>query len=342
MVNLLVSVLLAVHIGTAHSFRTNLASRDVFHSPSLPSIVGRKQFIKRHHLSMSASVEIAPPQQVKKIKIEGQDWKVVPDIWETLAKTIPEQSMLVDTIHGDEKVDLSYSQANDAINAGAASFQSLGVKPGECVSVFSENSHRWFLTEQAIMKCGGSNAVRGAMAPVPELQYIYENSLSVGAVVESPNLLQSIYKNGGFSNEKGAPKFIVVLYSRGSSSAELTELIDSSAGTRVLTFEDFSALAKKEDFKAVARDSNSAATLVYTSGTTSKPKGVVLEHRNLMAQIFFNSFNRKQNNKYDPWVGDVFVSILPCWHIFERTAEYFCLSRGAQMVYSNLRNFKKI
>ena len=108
MVNLLVSVLLAVHIGTAHSFRTNLASRDVFHSPSLPSIVGRKQFIKRHHLSMSASVEIAPPQQVKKIKIEGQDWKVVPDIWETLAKTIPEQSMLVDTIHGDEKVDLSY------------------------------------------------------------------------------------------------------------------------------------------------------------------------------------------------------------------------------------------
>jgi long-chain acyl-CoA synthetase len=39
-------------------------------------------------------------------------------------------------------------------------------------------------------------------------------------------------------------------------------------------------------------------------------------------------------------VGDVFLSILPCWHIFERTAEYFCLSRGVQMIYSNLRNFK--
>eukprot|EP00953_Heterococcus_sp_UTEX-ZZ885_P008152 4892-Heterococcus_DN1.PRE.1 len=41
-----------------------------------------------------------------------------------------------------------------------------------------------------------------------------------------------------------------------------------------------------------------------------------------------------------PWVGDSFVSILPCWHISERTAEYFTLSRGAKMVYSNVRNFK--
>lgn len=34
----------------------------------------------------------------------------------------------------------------------------------------------------------------------------------------------------------------------------------------------------------------------------------------------------------NPWVGDVFVSILPCWHIFERTAEYFTLTRGVTMV----------
>jgi long-chain acyl-CoA synthetase len=39
-------------------------------------------------------------------------------------------------------------------------------------------------------------------------------------------------------------------------------------------------------------------------------------------------------------VSDVFLSILPCWHIFERAAEYWCLARGSQMIYSNLRNFK--
>lgn len=37
----------------------------------------------------------------------------------------------------------------------------------------------------------------------------------------------------------------------------------------------------------------------------------------------------------NPWVGDVFVSILPCWHIFERTAEYFTLTRGVTMVRTN-------
>lgn len=37
----------------------------------------------------------------------------------------------------------------------------------------------------------------------------------------------------------------------------------------------------------------------------------------------------------NPWVGDVFVSILPCWHIFERTAEYYTLTRGVTMVSKN-------
>ncbi len=45
----------------------------------------------------------------------------------------------------------------------------------------------------------------------------------------------------------------------------------------------------------------------------------------------------------NPWVGDVFVSILPCWHIFERTAEYFTLTRGVTMVgYHDVTNLQGI
>lgn len=39
-------------------------------------------------------------------------------------------------------------------------------------------------------------------------------------------------------------------------------------------------------------------------------------------------------------VGDTMLSILPCWHIFERSAEYCFLARGARLVYSSLRTFK--
>lgn len=40
------------------------------------------------------------------------------------------------------------------------------------------------------------------------------------------------------------------------------------------------------------------------------------------------------------YYSDVFLSILPCWHIFDRTCELYCLGRGASIVYSNLRSFK--
>lgn len=49
-------------------------------------------------------------------------------------------------------------------------------------------------------------------------------------------------------------------------------------------------------------------------------------------QVSMNSFDRSEGSPMNPWVGDVFVSILPCWHIFERTAEYFTLTRGVTMV----------
>lgn len=42
----------------------------------------------------------------------------------------------------------------------------------------------------------------------------------------------------------------------------------------------------------------------------------------------------------NPQPGDVVLSLLPCWHIFERSAELFVLSRGAQLVYSSIRTFK--
>jgi long-chain acyl-CoA synthetase len=59
-----------------------------------------------------------------------------------------------------------------------------------------------------------------------------------------------------------------------------------------------------------------------------------------MYQIKANTFSKGNDGKFDPRVSDVFLSILPPWHIFERASEYFCLARGSQMVYSNLKNFK--
>lgn len=51
-------------------------------------------------------------------------------------------------------------------------FNPFFVAAQDCVSVFSENSARWLIAEQGIMKAGGCNAVRGATAPVSELRSV--------------------------------------------------------------------------------------------------------------------------------------------------------------------------
>nr|GMD65811.1 probable acyl-activating enzyme 16, chloroplastic [Ipomoea batatas] len=82
-------------------------------------------------------------------------------------------------------------------------------------------------------------------------------------------------------------------------------------------------------------NSDDVATLVYTSGTTGNPKGVMLTHENLLHQIL---------NLWDPVPvvpGDRFLSMLPPWHAYERAAEYFIFSLGCEQVYTTVKNLKE-
>lgn len=197
--------------------------------------------------------------------------------------------MLVDPVNEASAPSFSFKQVNDLVTTGGAAFQKLGVLPGDCVSVFSENSHKWLIAEQSVMKAGAYNAVRGSSAPTEELKYIYDNSKSVGAVVESPALLEQLCTEGGLKSEAGTPKFIIVLYSKGQTSEQLQTIVQATnPETKVLTYEDFLTMSDKESFNSefVPKNSDSLATLVYTSGTTSKPKGVMLSHKNLLYQVW--------------------------------------------------------
>lgn len=57
-------------------------------------------------------------------------------------------------------------------------------------------------------------------------------------------------------------------------------------------------------------------------------------------QVNHNTFSETQESERNPRVGDKLVSVLPCWHIFERTAEYWMFSKGIHVVYSNVKTFK--
>ena len=74
------------------------------------------------------------------------------------------------------KIEQNYAQYLLQSKDFAAGLQSLGIKKGDKVGLFSENNGRWIVVDQGILRCGAIDAVRGSNAPVEELDYILTHS----------------------------------------------------------------------------------------------------------------------------------------------------------------------
>ena len=80
---------------------------------------------------------------------------------------------------------------------------------------------------------------------------------------------------------------------------------------------------------ALAPTANDLAAIVYTSGTTGKPKGVMLTHRNVVSNV------QSIVERVLPTADDVFLSFLPLSHTFERTAGYYLpIAVGSCVAYA--------
>ena len=60
------------------------------------------------------------------------------------------------------------------------------------MAIFAENSPRWLICDQGIMRLGAADAVRGTSAPIEELKYILEDSGAIGLVVQNQDLLEEL------------------------------------------------------------------------------------------------------------------------------------------------------
>ncbi len=85
----------------------------------------------------------------------------------------------------------------------------------------------------------------------------------------------------------------------------------------------------QQPFQVMDLEPDTLATICYTSGTTGRPKGAMLSHRNIMSNV---EACLKVVTLYD---DDVMLSIIPLSHMFERTAGYYLpLKRGIRVAYS--------
>ena len=244
----------------------------------------------------------------------------IPEIWPLAAEKFGDTIALMDP-QAQPAVQLTYRELNSQIQQFASGLQALGVKPGSRISLIADNSPRWFIADQGMMRAGAANAVRSSGSDRSELLFIIENSGSTAIVVENLATLEKLR-----TGMDDLPIESVLLLS--------DEAPPSSEALPVRNFSQLMEIGLQQQPQAVSQNHQTLATLIYTSGTTGKPKGAMLSHGNLLHQV------TNLGVAVQPQLGARVLSILPSWHVYERTAEYFFLSQGATQIYTNRRQFK--
>lgn len=264
----------------------------------------------------------------------NREEKLVDSMWASLVEEFGEAKRgILDPHAPGGGVEMSFKEIEDTVDAFSKGLYALGLRRGDRVSLFSENGSRWLLADQGIMRCGAADAVRGISSSSSELLYILQSSNSVGLVVQDVWTLRKI--------SEGVPlevaqrlKFVVVLWMTRDKESSLVHDVFPCG---IKFFENVVDLGKTVEKPLIVdgRTEHDLATLVYTSGTTAEPKGVKLTHANILYQV--------KNFKYFVHVlpDDRSLSVLPPWHIYERSAAYFIFNSGATMVYTNVRKLKE-
>ncbi len=245
----------------------------------------------------------------------------VAEIWAIAAQKFSTTLALHDP-HSKPEIKLTYTQLYEQICQFAAGLQALGVKAGDCIALIADNSPHWFIADQGTLTAGAANAVRSSQADTEEVLFILRNSGSTLLIAENQAVLKKLR-----SGLDDLPIQTVILLS--------DEMPNDDPHLKTYNFSQLMALGATRNLQPVQRQREDLATLIYTSGTTGKPKGVMLTHGNLISQV------NTTGVIVQPAQGDRVLSILPTWHSYERTCEYFLLSQGCTQIYTSIRNIKQ-
>jgi long-chain acyl-CoA synthetase len=223
-------------------------------------------------------------------------------------------------------VRLSSQQVFDQVRAFSLGLRALGLVPGDRVAVASESRPEWVVSDLAIMTAGAVTVPLYPTLSAPQMWFILNETAARFAVVSNAGQVAKIREVDERAHDL---RTIVVMEGEpgGGGPFRVLTMADVVAlGDRALATDPEAADRYRDEAAAISPDA--LATIVYTSGTTGDPKGVMLTHRNIVSNVIATQ----------GWIGlsasDRILSFLPLSHVFERVVLFRCLYDGVSIYFA--------
>ncbi|MGH9948912.1 MAG: AMP-binding protein, partial [Pyrinomonadaceae bacterium] len=270
-------------------------------------------------------------EELKTQEKRSHTYRDLLDLFETSVKRFPTRVAMRIERNG-RKEQYTFEDVRELTYRAAGFFAHKGIKPGDRVILFSNNMPEWGMTYFGILKAGATAIPIDPASSVDEIVN-FAKAGEASAIVISPKLASE--------NPELADALIEVFGSKPKRRTKAKDDATSSAASRdacppIWTFDEvFEMPDEVEEAKRLALLppkvlSNDVASLIFTSGTTGKPKAVMLSHKNFTNMISMLS------SVLDMDLTDGVLSVLPMHHTFEFSAGFLTpFSNGTQITYLN-------
>jgi len=220
--------------------------------------------------------------------------------------------------HPDSGTRYTYQRLVSEINRAARGLVSLGIKKGDRVALWAPNIPEWIISQIALAKIGAIMVPIDHGAGKEDLAYILEQSGSCTLIMTR-----------GLAGDE----YLKILSDIDhSASLEQVILIDHRSHPGMISWGELTRKGDGTDRQVLAErereiDASDPVAIMYTSGTTGKPKGVILDHAGLVNKSLFSSQRQGLNN------GDRLCLFFPLFHMFGNTCIVMAgLIRGASII----------
>jgi long-chain acyl-CoA synthetase len=242
-----------------------------------------------------------------------------------------DKDVLIATKRNGAWIETGKQEFVEKVRNLALGLYQLGVRPGDKISLHSENSAEWVICDQAILSIGAVNVPIYPTQPGDQIKYILENSKTKVHIVSTDELFEGT--KPVIKRLESVEAVISILGSKHQKLRKFETILEVGAKKHEEDpelFENLKSQVKPDDL----------ATLIYTSGTTGDPKGVMLTQNNIASNLLASL----ERVPFDDVVRDHerMLSYLPLSHVFERMITYLYLRLGYPIYYiENVENIRE-